>query len=218
MRRFALALCVGFVGASGLLASSPVNAATVFDFQFDNQGINGSNLGTDGPLVGPIVGSGTLTSSVDLAPGTYDLSSLLGATLTLDLSFIDGTSFSGLNVTTPPTGIALRIEDAGSSVERLFFTESGGIGSDGGPFGGALDFLNGGQALSFEPSGSGGNFLYGEGGFIGGGEGGLAGRYLALSAVPGVPEPSTWATMLIGFGAIGAASRRRRRNSAFATA
>jgi hypothetical protein len=29
--------------------------------------------------------------------------------------------------------------------------------------------------------------------------------------VPGVPEPATWGMMLIGFGAIGAAMRRRRR-------
>ena len=35
----------------------------------------------------------------------------------------------------------------------------------------------------------------------------------ALGIVPvrGVPEPSTWAMMLIGFGAIGVALRRRRK-------
>ena len=31
-------------------------------------------------------------------------------------------------------------------------------------------------------------------------------------AVPGVPEPSTWAMMLLGFGATGCAMRRRRRS------
>jgi hypothetical protein len=30
------------------------------------------------------------------------------------------------------------------------------------------------------------------------------------TATPGVPEPSTWAMMLIGFGAVGFAMRRRR--------
>lgn len=34
---------------------------------------------------------------------------------------------------------------------------------------------------------------------------------IALTAVAGVPEPATWAMMLIGFGGIGAAVRRRRK-------
>jgi PEP-CTERM motif-containing protein len=33
----------------------------------------------------------------------------------------------------------------------------------------------------------------------------------AAEDVPGVPEPSTWAMMLLGFGAVGVAMRRRRR-------
>lgn len=42
---------------------------------------------------------------------------------------------------------------------------------------------------------------------------------LASIAVTGaVPEPSTWAMMLLGFGAIGLATRRSRRNGALATA
>ena len=36
------------------------------------------------------------------------------------------------------------------------------------------------------------------------------------SQVPGVPEPATWAMMLMGFGATGVAMRRRRRKLAFA--
>lgn len=35
---------------------------------------------------------------------------------------------------------------------------------------------------------------------------------LANSVVSGVPEPSTWATMLLGFGAIGVGLRRRRKS------
>lgn len=35
-------------------------------------------------------------------------------------------------------------------------------------------------------------------------------RVLAAPVVPAVPEPSTWAMMLVGFGAIGGAMRRRR--------
>ncbi|HUQ68654.1 MAG TPA: PEPxxWA-CTERM sorting domain-containing protein [Planctomycetaceae bacterium] len=37
---------------------------------------------------------------------------------------------------------------------------------------------------------------------------------LATAVPPGVPEPSTWAMMLLGFGGIGAAMRRRRRTTA----
>jgi hypothetical protein len=46
------------------------------------------------------------------------------------------------------------------------------------------------------------------GGFtIGGGGGGPGGT---VPGTPGIPEPSTWTMMILGFGAIGAAWRRRR--------
>jgi hypothetical protein len=35
-------------------------------------------------------------------------------------------------------------------------------------------------------------------------------RFTQTPATPAVPEPSTWAMMLLGFGAIGFAARRRR--------
>lgn len=35
---------------------------------------------------------------------------------------------------------------------------------------------------------------------------------LVFAAVPAVPEPATWGMMLLGFGAIGASLRRRRRS------
>ncbi|WP_017668382.1 PEPxxWA-CTERM sorting domain-containing protein [Sandarakinorhabdus sp. AAP62] len=40
------------------------------------------------------------------------------------------------------------------------------------------------------------------------------GQWVAQVAVNGVPEPGTWATMLAGFGMIGAIARRRRREGA----
>jgi hypothetical protein len=36
-----------------------------------------------------------------------------------------------------------------------------------------------------------------------------------LALTPSVPEPGTWAMMILGFGAVGAAVRRRRKNVAF---
>lgn len=41
-------------------------------------------------------------------------------------------------------------------------------------------------------------------------------RYTVLSAVGNVPEPSTWAMMLIGFGGVGVALRRRRTSAGIA--
>lgn len=45
----------------------------------------------------------------------------------------------------------------------------------------------------------------------------IDGFKLASIIVTAVPEPSTWAMMLLGFGAIGLATRRSRRNRALAT-
>ena len=42
---------------------------------------------------------------------------------------------------------------------------------------------------------------------------GFAATYHFISDAPSVPEASTWAMMLAGFGAIGVALRRRRRNA-----
>lgn len=132
--------------------------------------------------------------------GTHNLTSLPG--FTINFSFLSGSNFSNANITTPLTGVAVRIEDAGSGVQRLFFTESGGAGSNGGPFQGALDLSNGVDFLTFEPTFSGGNFLYASGN--------NSGRYLALSS-GAVPEPATWAMMILGFGLIGGAMRRKQR-------
>jgi hypothetical protein len=94
--------------------------------------------------------------------------------------------------------VAVNITQVGSQ-ERLVFTESGPSG-DGGPFGGSLDLVNStGDGLSFEPTFAGGHNLYFEDANFG--------NYLALSS--GVPEPAAWATLLAGFGIIGAALRRR---------
>lgn len=178
----------------------PAVASTGFTVQFDGVGLFDDEslpLG-DGPITPPVVGVGTFTSPVDLAPGIYDLSSLSGFTFSFT---INGHTYTQSGMTTPLSGVAIRISDLGGGVERLFFTESGGTGSNGGSNGGALDLSDGTNFLSFEPSSFGGNFLYQETG--------SAGRYLALSSA--VPEPSTWAMVIVGFGMVGLAWRRRRR-------
>jgi hypothetical protein len=119
----------------------------------------------------------------------------------MNFSFNDGATYNQTNIATPLTGVAVRI----AAGERLFFTESGGAGIDGGPEMGALDLVNGALELSFEPTFIGGNFVYFEGSSSGG-SAPLAGRYLALS-----PEPGS--TALLGSGLIALlliATRRSR--------
>lgn len=189
-----------------ILALGAVNtasAATSFNFQFDNQGLV---LNGDGPLSGPIVGTGTFNSPVNLNPGVYALTALTGFSFNFT---IDGNSFDQSHIFTPLAGVAVRIESVNASTQRLFFTETGLPDSNGGPLAGALDLSNGNNFLSFEPSFSGGNFLYAtDGGY---------GRYLALGT-SGVPEPSTWALMLLGFGAVGGMLRTSRRRASVAVA
>ena len=186
--------------AASVALAVPAIAATDFTVQFDGVGLFDDEffpLG-DGPITPPVLGVGTFTSTVDLGPGTYDLSSLSGFTLSFT---INGHTYTEADVTTPLTGVAIRVTDLGGGVERLFFTESGAAGSDAGSNSGALDLSDGTNFLSFEPSSFGGNFLYQESG--------SAGRYLALSSA--VPEPSTWVMMIFGFGMTGLAWRSARR-------
>jgi len=194
MRSFARIMCTAAACICGLGNSVAANAASTFTFRFDSQGLPPS----DGPLLPPIVGTGTFDAGTDLSPGTYDLTSLPG--FSLHFQFLDGSSFDTPAIVTPLTGAAVRITDIGGGIERLFFTEGSGAGQDGGPFSGALDLENG-SSLSFEPSFFGGNFLYIKAPF--------AGRYEALSSW--APEPASWAMMLGGFGMIGGAMRARRK-------
>ena len=180
--------------------AAPASAATDFTFQFDGVGLFDDEslpLG-DGPITPPVLGTGSFTSATDLGPGTYDLSSLSGFTFTFT---VNGDTYTQADIVTPLDGVAVRITDTGGGIERLFFTESGGPDSNSGPNGGSLDLSDGINFLSFEPTSFGGNYLYQETG--------SAGRYLALSSA--VPEPATWAMMVLGFGAIGFGLRRGSR-------
>jgi hypothetical protein len=175
-------------------AITEAQASTIFNFQFDEEGF----VAGDGPVLAPVVGTGTFVSPIDLAPGTYDLTdpNLTGYTMSFT---VNGDTYNQTNITTPITGVAVRIAAFGGR-ERLFFTESGGPGSDGGPQVGALDLSNGSHVLTFEPTYFGGNFLYQE-------SSGEVGRYVAMSAVP---EPATLTLTALGLAALLRRSHRRR--------
>src|SRR5947209_9358800 len=121
---FALAV----IAAGLLIAATSLRADTTFSFQFDNQGINGANASTDGPIIPPLVGTGMFVSPLNLAPGTYALSSLIG--FTMSFTFANGDSYTQANIATPITGVSVRIVSFRGG-QRLFFTASGRTGSDG---------------------------------------------------------------------------------------
>src|SRR3954454_2901619 len=102
------------VGLAALLAlaAAPAQAVSVFNFQFDASG----PFPPDDVLAPPIVGTGTFTSPIDLTAGTYDLSALAGFGLTF--SFLDGSSYSAADISTPLSGVAVQIVDLGGGVER----------------------------------------------------------------------------------------------------
>ena len=86
--------------------------------------------------------------------------------------------------------------------------------SDGEKVAGGNGSGNGNYALRF----TGGNTLYtGYATVISDGDGNVGGLIDSITfeaaAVPAVPEPSTWAMMILGLGLVGSEMRRRRRQS-----
>ena len=135
-------------------------------------------------------GTGTFTLSYDSTTSAYSL-------VTLDFSL------AGSTYDTSNSGIAVN----GSDLVLGAFA-GGGVLTVDGTFN---DFW-----LWFDPtlasqSVSGFNAYYGTGtGLL------RAGSYTVTQVTAGVPEPATWALMLLGFGGMGLVVRRRRRTAALA--
>ena len=110
----------------------------------------------------------------------------------------------------PSSGRLLSIP---AELSGSLFQEPGAVGNDlalaGGPF------LGGPVVADILAPGGAGGFVGGGGGGGSGGGGGISTPPATESPAPSVPapvpEPSTWAMMLVGFGAIGFAMRRRRK-------
>jgi hypothetical protein len=120
--------------------------------------------------------------------------------------FIDSfPSALGLSLTTP-------FDTIGDSAINNFTVSNGQITA-------ASYFAVGVGSYTFGINRINGNFLAGPGGLSGpGGEvfngNGFAG--VTFTAVPTVPEPATWAMMLLGFAGLGFAFRQSRRKVSFA--
>lgn len=166
---------------------------------------------------------------VALAPAAQAQTTAGGTTVTFanDLgllgSFTTGFSDSGLSTptfaetltfTTSTTGsVSINVTTTNTGPENdtdftsVFLTGTGIVGS--------VPILQ----LLGEPQETNGmsNFALGVGTFVlniqgtPGTQSGSFGGTVAFAATPAVPEPGTWAMMLLGFGGMGVAMRRRRR-------
>jgi len=91
-----------------------------------------------------------------------------------------------------------------------------GVNRNGALAGGAIAFKNGGKSFSFQVASGGLNWAAAGGGIL---LRGLGSSRFIPAGVATVPEPSTWAMMLAGFGGLGfIAFYRSRRSSVSALA
>lgn len=131
---------------------------------------------------------------------------LMGSTGFHDVSFFWG-SMDSYN--------AFDLLDAGGNVFKTILSGDLPAGGNGDQLGSATnrrvsifstDAIYGVQLRSTTPAFEADNFLFS--GRIGGSQ----------AQIGGVPEPASWAMMLVGFGAVGGAIRNQRRKLAFAAA
>lgn len=194
-----------FTGIAAIaLTSTPAIAATTITGSVSGVSVNSSDPGlviTANPIAFP---SFTLNNAGDFA------------------------EFSVLSIGTPEGTVNL-IEDFQPKPISVAFSFSSPLGAAGAPItGNTLGFINlnlfgscgiiaggCGQAIFNAPS----VFNFGQGGqfsvalsnttFATPGTANVTGRFTLISNA--VPEPSTWALMLLGFGAVGAAMRSPKR-------
>ena len=195
------------VGACAALAFSGAAHATTFSFIFDDNGLRDSGGFSPGPPVAPYSGSGTFSTTASLGDGEYTLADLGPFSAVFD---VDSAYYVTSDIQTPLTEILLEVSGAAGS-ESLNFSDSDPSGFGTGPEQGSLDLINqAGDYLSFAPpavgplsfyqSGTGGPAAYPD----------VIGRYAATQAISAAPEPSAWALLLLGIGALGVALRTRQ--------
>lgn len=229
------AATAALIGASILACASSANAATtIYDLNVYDAAFTGS-LGTV-----TVDGQGTNTLAFDVSLNSNVFFQLTGNGNTRDAFWFDLTPFTGAissSITAPnapgggsgdyPTGGQFAVVrdlnnfgqgwasgyDYGATVSD----SSGGSNLD--YYSGHLTFTltaNDGSLLNLASSTHNGSTVYGAADLrqcstAGSCTTGPVG--FTLKQTPAVPEPATWAMMLIGFGAIGAGMRRRKANT-----
>jgi hypothetical protein len=197
-------------GANGTRVVAQVSASTLFSgFASSNPQVIGTQTGFD-PATIAALGGGLTGASFrvtlydgDSAPGDFD-----GGT---DTSFlVDGVflDFWGNLATVQTTDTGAFINTGVGFGDEILST--GFFSTTNAVFLAALfgNLADGSLTYSLSDTDSGDNFLD----FTRGVAGGLinVGSGPVVTPPGGVPEPGTWALMLLGFGAIGASLRRRR--------
>ncbi|WP_254620851.1 PEPxxWA-CTERM sorting domain-containing protein [Sphingomonas sp. CL5.1] len=143
----------------------------------------------------------TITATGQADPGGgYGAHGPDGFSLTSNISNATGSSIGNFN---DPMSLALLgvFTGSGAGVDTIFKIGSGGTFSV--PTGATMFYLGFADAYGFQ--GTSGYYADNTGGFT-----------ALVSGAGGVPEPATWAMMIVGFGMVGAGLRIRFRRAATA--
>jgi hypothetical protein len=187
-----------FAGAAALASASIANAAvTVASGTVVN--LNDPNPSTTNPVNSVQTVGDTTTINFGLNPIVAGANNLFSSAFTINDT---AAGIYSVNVgTSTPTGVTFTsgtlTDLLTSTVYNLVVTDAGLGLRLGPPFTGAVSLAPGNYRLAV----NGTDTLQNGGSF--------AGTVTILTAA--VPEPATWAMMLLGFGAIGLSMRKRRR-------
>jgi hypothetical protein len=201
-------LVLGLVGAAALAMGSNANASVQIDFG-DTNPVPGNN-----DFQGQLAGLGltlytTTGASITLTEDSLLTFELLGSESGFDDTFDAGSvSFTEMSGFTPWGTVLLGADmfSAGDLAGLLNFSNSGNavgatVGDDGfGIFLGANDvsgLLTNVFYLGYDDEISNVDDNHDD-------------MIIRVTVSPAIPEPGTWAMMLLGFGAVGYAMRRRR--------
>lgn len=173
--------------AASFYSSNP----STFTETFEDAAATGFTI-AGGTITATPLGSGSSVFGFNTTPGGRYVLELYGASSTL--TFASAISSFGFYLTGVQFGnLTLNFNDGSS--QTVAITNYG----SGVQFFGASGFSNAITGFTLNA----GNDIVGV-------------DDIRFASVSGVPEPTTWAMMLIGFGAIGATMRRRRRVTAVA--